>query len=385
MTMTQEKIDLLNSIGFAGSLENKTSHEQWLYCYFKLYWHHLRHNDTNVTLASGYNSAFVNWVSNQKKLYQAGKLDQGKIDLMNELNFQWEPDPSATWEEMFEALSQYKEQFGSTLVNMNINQELGEWTAQMRKLYKAGNLDPEWTRNLNSVDFKWDVVDVNWNAMVDRLVAYKTKHNSVCVPRPSQDDPPLGNWVRSVRDTYGNFLNANGTIDEDMIPEIAKAMTSTKLSSEVHADRLYRLHSLGFVWDPLEAHWLEMYERLLQYKEQYNSTIVPSVYEPDPLLAKWVGNQRYRPGTLTTARFELLEKIGFEWDPLSQAWKNMYEKLLQYKKKYGDTSVPKPYKACPELGIWVGNQRRMKKLGVLSQERMVALDSIGFVWSPRDT
>jgi Helicase associated domain len=82
-------------------------------------------------------------------LYQVGKLGQGKIDLMNELDFDWEPDPPATWEEMFEELSQYKDNFASTLVNKRINHELGQWIDEMPKLFATGDLDPEWTCKLN--------------------------------------------------------------------------------------------------------------------------------------------------------------------------------------------------------------------------------------------
>jgi hypothetical protein len=151
--ITQDKIDLLNSIGFAWSLQNKTLHKEWLHRYFKLYWYHSQHNNTNDTLASGCNFEFVNWVSIQKIKYQAGKLDQGKIDLMNELNFDCMPDPSATWKEISQELSQYKEQFGSTLVNKNINWELGQWTAEMRQLHVTGDLDLERTCSLNSLEF----------------------------------------------------------------------------------------------------------------------------------------------------------------------------------------------------------------------------------------
>jgi hypothetical protein len=382
--ITQERIDLLNSIGFAWNLQNKTLHEKWLHRYLQLYWYHSQHNNTNVTLSSGCFSEFVHWVSIQKIKYQEGKLDQGKIDLMNELNFDWEPDPSASWEDMFEELSQYKQKFGSTLVNKRINRELGDWTAEIRQLYATGDLDTEWVRRLNFIEFKWDGVDVEWNAMFDRLVAYKAKHNSVCVPRLSQDDRPLGFWVSKVRTKHRKFLNEYGRIDEDMIPEIAEIIATTKIPVELSVARLRRLHSLGFVWDPREAKWLEIYERLLKYKEKYNSTLVPEGYDPDPQLANWVNNQRSLINKHSTARFVLLDEIGFEWDPYAEVWKGMYGKLREYKEAYGNALIPQTYKACPELGIWVSRQRQMKKLGLLDEERIQALDLLGFVWSVRN-
>lgn len=63
---------------------------------------------------------------------------------MNERDFDRQLDPLATWEEMFEELSSYKEQFGSILISKIIDEELGAWTAELRKLYAAGDLDSEW-------------------------------------------------------------------------------------------------------------------------------------------------------------------------------------------------------------------------------------------------
>jgi hypothetical protein len=38
-------------------------------------------------------------------LVKVGKLEQGKVDLMNDLDFDWELNAPATWEEMFDILS----------------------------------------------------------------------------------------------------------------------------------------------------------------------------------------------------------------------------------------------------------------------------------------
>ena len=181
-TMTQQRIDKLNSIDFSWTLKNKTSHEQWLQYYFKLYWHHYQYNSTNITTSRGYNSAFVNWVYNQKEKYHAGKLDQGKIGLMDELDFDWELDPPPTWEELFDELSAYHENFGSTLFNKRINKELALWTTELRELYWNGDLNSQWVAKLNSLGFQWGTWDVDWNAMCDRLLAYKNKHN-MCAKR----------------------------------------------------------------------------------------------------------------------------------------------------------------------------------------------------------
>ncbi|KAG7338273.1 helicase domain protein [Nitzschia inconspicua] len=123
-------------------------------------WHHLQHNNTVISQSSGYNSDFVYWVEMQKKDYNARKLTQGKIDLLNDLNFDWTPDPAARWEDVYEQLSQYHDRFGSTLINTYINKDLGMWISELRALYSKGNLDPTWVTRLNQLKFDWKAEDV---------------------------------------------------------------------------------------------------------------------------------------------------------------------------------------------------------------------------------
>jgi Helicase associated domain len=380
--LTDQRFDLLNSIDFAWSLKNKTVHETWMYSYFELYWHYHKHNNTQITLSSGYNTAFVNWVSRQKKMYHAGKLDQGKIDLLNELDFDWEMDTSATWEELFEELSLYKENFASTLVNKNINHDLGVWTAELRKLYAASELDTKWVAKLNSLGFHWNAVDVDWNAMCDRLASYKRKHNSACVPYSCAEDPPLGKWVHYLRPCYKKFQLQNVTLDESMISDVAQGLASKKVSADTHAARLGRLLEVGFVWDAWEAQWMMMYERLVKYKAKHNSALIPDSYELDPELAAWIGTQRCLEAGMSERRKRLLDAIGFVWDPQEHRWLEMFERFCKYNKYELDNTKfdPHGYKADPDLARWVDAQRWAFRIKRMSTERIQLLDSVGFVW-----
>jgi hypothetical protein len=56
--------------------------------------------------------------------------------------------------------------------------------------------------------------------------------------------------------------------------------------------------------------WMEIYRRLVAYKNKYGTTHVPSSWEPDPKLGKWVGNQRIR--CKRKDRVDLMNQIGFE-------------------------------------------------------------------------
>ena len=61
----------------------------------------------------------------------------------------------------------------------------------------------------------------------------------------------------------------------------------------------------------------------------------------------------------------------------------MFQRLVNYKEKYGDCLVPRRFKEDPKLASWVKTQRVAYKKNNLSKEKIEALEEIGFVWSLR--
>ena len=109
--------------------------------------------------------------------------------------------------------------------------------------------------------------------------------------------------------------------------------------------------------------------------------------------------------TLNKARVKKLESIGFDWtreggendlrkirtgalhhrnDP--EIWQRRFQELVEYKKRFGDTNIPKEWPENKSLGAWVATQRKMYKAllagdrSSLTPERQLALQSIGFTW-----
>ena len=58
-------------------------------------------------------------------------------------------------------------------------------------------------------------------------------------------------------------------------------------------------------------------------------------------------------------------------------WKLRFEELKEYKRKHGHCNVRRSY---PQLGHWVHSQRNTYSYDKLSQERINALNKIGFLW-----
>jgi len=203
---------------------------------------------------------------------------------------------------------------------------------------------------LNSIGFEW-ASEAAWEEKFQLLVDYQKEHGTTRVSRSTH--PVLGHWVKHQRALYNR-----------------KTLTEY---------RLKRLNSIGFKWQIYSDSWMEMYHQLICYKRQHNgSTNVPRGWTENSKLACWVYKQRitFSKGDLSQKRIDKLESIGFKWDPQYEQWMEMYQRLVEYNKKYGTTCVPKKWKKDPKLGKWVCAQRTYCK----EQYRIDLLNRICFVW-----
>lgn len=73
-------------------------------------------------------------------------------------------------------------------------------------------------------------------------------------------------------------------------------------------------------------------------------------------------------------RIDLLNDIGFEWN-VNDCWEVMYERLVTHKKKHGTTCATP--KTDVRLAKWVSTQRRVCK----EKDRVDLLNNIGFEWT----
>ena len=271
------------------------------------------------------------------------------------------------WNKMYERLVAYKnEHNGDTKVPYRYDQDpqLGKWASKQRRAHKNGKMPTDRASLLNSIDFDWGERS-KWDDMYQRLVAYKSEHNgNTNVPYSYDQDPQLGEWVSTQR----------------------KAYRSAKMTTE----RASLLNSLGFDWgSPRNEHsWDEMYQRLVAYKnERGGDTNVPHVYDQDPQLGKWVISQRQaqKNTKMSVEHVSLLDSIGFDWGVPQRDWDKMYQQLIMYKRKHGDTKVPRRYDQDPQLGEWVSTQRMTYKKKKMPGERASLLNSVGFDWEARSS
>ena len=164
---------------------------------------------------------------------------------------------------------------------------------------------------------------------------------------------------------------------------------------------------------------MSRFQELKQYqvsiiKNEHGDCLVPGRYKENPPLGRWVESQRkqYRQyleaketgapsaGAMNDDRVALLEGIGFVWTVRKSSskkspgyhksgltWDQRLDQLSAYRDANGDCDVPHNYELEPQLGRWVSNQRtayalyQQNKYSPLTQERIEALDAIGFSWT----
>jgi hypothetical protein len=126
-----------------------------------------------------------------------------------------------------------------------------------------------------------------------------------------------------------------------------------------------------------------MYQRLVNYKNEYGNCCVPQGWKADEELWRWVARQRRCRDALDESRKNSLDAIGFDWNPRDTVWNEMYERLVLYHEAYGHCKVPEDWVDDKSLANWVAWQRQNGS--TLSDAQHDDLERIGFDWDPFET
>ena len=82
--------------------------------------------------------------------------------------------------------------------------------------------------------------------------------------------------------------------------------------------------------------------------------------------------------------------MGFIWDSHRASWHERLASLKMFHMEFKHTNVPSNYEVDKPLAVWVKCQRRQMKLfrrgvkSTMTQERIDALEALGFDWNPRN-
>jgi superfamily II DNA or RNA helicase len=299
------------------------------------------------------------WVRTQRG--NADTLSAPRRQQLDELGFVWDPHET-DWAEGFRYLTIYKERQGHCRVPHNHMEDgfrLGRWVIKQRQNKNQETLPEVRLQQLDKLGFVWDPLQTDWAEGFHYLTIYKEREGHCRVPqRHKENGFRLGQWVGLQR---GN-------------------------ADTLSAPRRQQLDELGFVWDPLQTDWEEGLRYLKFYKEREGHCRVPATHKENGFrLGQWVVARRHSQ-TLSEARRQQLDELGFVWDPHETDWQEGLRYLTIYKEREGHCRVPATHKEDGfGLGSWVDRQRQSKDQETLPEARRKQLDELGFVWDPVQT
>jgi hypothetical protein len=152
----------------------------------------------------------------------------------------------------------------------------------------------------------------------------------------------------------------------------------------LHKDKIIKLNSIGFSWDPKAERWEELFSALIKFQRKEGHMRVPQGYVYGKLnLGTWVNNLRQDKENLPRERIKRLDEIGFIWNPTTEQWQSYIRALVNFSRREGHVRVPEGHEESGlKLFIWIYNIRTRLKKGRLSPEQIKELDSLGFAWDP---
>jgi hypothetical protein len=289
------------------------------------------------------------------------------------------------WQKRYDELVAYRQRFGNADVPLNWpeNKSLATWVINQRRKHRTSSLEAYQVELLNAIDFTWDR-QKSWQERFAELVEYKRTHGTCIIHSNDGENRELYVWCCNQRQQHRQLMEHG--------------------SSALTPERVELLESIGFLDESSvqQSSWNERMEELRDYKKQHGHTNVPRSHTK---LGRWVDTQRtsYRllqmgkSSPLTQERIDMLNAIGFEWNPSENVikdttrrksnltktkytpWNVRYEELQRFKAKYGHVLVDH----STRLGEWVRAQRRQYNLllrgakSSLSSTRLALLKELG--------
>jgi superfamily II DNA or RNA helicase len=308
----------------------------WEINFQKLVAYKEEHGDCLVPYAWEEDKKLGCWVYLQRYAYQNNALETEKIKLLEELGFVWGNVDDFVWQENYEKLVRYYEDYGDCLVPRGWSDGLlANWVGTQRQFKRKHILKDDRLEKLNALGFVWDPREHEWNMIFESLVKHKKKSGHCLVS--SSESKPLANWVINQR-----MLRKKGKLPDD---------------------RIKRLNEIEFIWDPRSHEWEQQFQALEAYQKRHGDCLVPRS-EKNKTLATWITSQRARrnSGQLDDEKIARLENLGFFWDPNEDLWEQQFQALEAYRKRHDDCLVPRSEKN-KTLATWITSQRARRNSG----------------------
>jgi len=322
--LSPEQITRLAALGFDlrasthAAARPRDSISLWERGFARLTEFHRQHGHADVP--SRPKNVLREWVVQQRRDREHGRLHFDQITRLDALRFSWKPSQAArtirtgprasetTWNQRFAELQAFIATHGHTRIPKNKTEFkiLRGWGIRQRVYHRRGSLKPMRQQQLDAIGFDWCPGGEHRPHITTRqrgrssssearyaeLLAFHAEHGHAEVPTKYPANPLLGNWVSNTR--------------------------MSRRKGQLSQERIAQLDALGFRWVAgrnrvvNSSSWERRYAELLDFQQRTGHANVPSTDKVNRALAQRVNSQRYkrRKGTLSAAQIERLNAIG---------------------------------------------------------------------------
>ncbi len=382
------------------------------------------HGDCDVP-KRGAHLQLGHWVVMQRQLHKKGVLKPTRFARLNALGFTWDT-LGALWESRFEALTRFRAIHGHCSVPKTTDVQLATWVVAQRQLNKSGQLSEKRAAKLTALGFIWDEVEAAWHAKYDALKRFHAIHGHCGIPLAT--DKGLADWIVKQRQDkkkkrarlsaakislldelnfvwapfleqwneryaqledyhakHGSCRLPSDYHDKGLIQWASSQRTARK-KGRLSGEQIKRLDRIEFEWNPFGGSFEELCNQLKKFKEATGHCNVPARSKE----FSWVGaklaklKEYYRRRGNLDERGEILLAMGVVFDPFTEKFEERFARLAKHYALHGDCNIGNETGENSELLKWVAYIRGRKKQGKLSAEQVARLDSLGFLWSPKD-
>ena len=260
------------------------------------------------------------WAQRMRSSYRQGILADSYVRQLEALSFAWDLH-TARWEQRFEELCSFQQEFGHPHPTSLQNRRLYVFVQNQRREYKRlvlgekSTLTEDRYERLVAIGLEWyRSHERAWETRYEELLDYIEEHGHCSVPCGWDDNYQLGLWCMNQRTAYRLFQRGEKT-----------AMTE---------DRIKLLDEVAFIWNRQDANWKYMYQRLKEFQEQHGDYKIPTNDWENADLRLWLIRQRHlynsQSNRLTKERMELLEGLPkFSWKgrsggPTKEDWSKLF-------------------------------------------------------------
>ena len=277
-SLTEQQIERLDSIGMRWDSYNDLAWTRGLAAAEQYY---AKHGDLLVPVGWVTDDGFLlgTWVCNRRAEKAAGKLDDDKIEKLENIGMVWDAF-SEKWERGFAAAAQYYAEHGNLVMPVSYTTKdglrLGVWVRNQKQTYANGTLQQEKAARLEDIGIRWEQnnYDFQWSEAYAAAKRYFEEYGSLNVPiaYTTADGIALGKWV--ARQQYAR--NNPGKSNCKLTPQ-----------------RVALLDAIGMQWEKPDP-WQHRYEQAQDYLQEHGNLLIPAKYKTDDgiWLGRWLYEQK---------------------------------------------------------------------------------------------